>query len=897
MFRPDTAFRRKQLEYNRDFLLSVVEAMPTCMHLMNSRNEVVMWNEASVKLFGCAPSIERLGVLDDLSPEFQPDGELSALKAERFLACAYEKGRETFEWQHLDVFGNPVPTEVTIVKLDVIDEYGGNMIACFLRDLRHQYAIEEQNRQFSRKLKAIIDATPLSLNLWNRHFENVMCNKEAVELFRLESEQQYLEDFHLLSPEFQPDGQLSTEKARLKIEEAFLTGGCRFSWLHRTFDGEDIPAEITLERIDIQDDDGFDMVAGFTRDLRVFDGPRHSNGEGAGSMLRNLTDVSDNKRLVDELRIDAVFWDIVSDLSDELLFRLMVRSSTIEYLGKMRNMFNIDHYMEDFPDSIVERGNIYVEDIPAFLELARNMKAGIVKPMDMRFVLNDGRHHWFRIIYDCMYDEYGVPIMTAGKAVDIQAERELEQRAKIDLLTQCYNKVSFEEEVRTALAKEQKGAFLIVDIDDFKMVNDTLGHHFGDLVLVEVAQCLRSCFDKSDIVGRIGGDEFVVFSRSAGGRKAVEAQVRAAMEAVNDLYGDGEGGHRVSVSVGVACCPTDGADYSELYSASDEALYRSKGAGKNRCTFHDPGMELGFFQGRTRPDDDARRMGESFDAELVSTVFNLLYETSDIGISAKAVVKYLGHRLHVDCCYVFEATRERAAYRCTQIWGADGVEAGVPDTNDVPREKWCRLFESANVEGVVVCNDVNELEARGVFDIVGNPWARSLLHAQVSNEGNVETILWFESRAVGGVWSEREIASVVYASKMLSVFLRDERKNREVKESCLALDSLIEGSGTFTYVVDPHTFDILYANSRLREFSSEVQVGAKCHRAIRGSGVPCEDCPLPLLGDSDGLPPIELSDGGMELVSSVKRMVWKGNADAVMVNSMDVTDKKRYPTC
>lgn len=898
LFTPDAAFKRRQLAYNRDFLLSVVEAMPVSMHLMDSRYEVVMWNEATVRLFGCPPDAQRIGVLDELSPPCQPDGEPSFQKAQQLVARAMEEGRQTFEWLHLDAHGNPLPVEISIVRLDVIDDAGKNMIACFLRDLRPQRAAEERDRQFNRKLKAIIDATPLCLNLWNHRFENVMCNKEAVGLFGLESGRQYLEGFERLSPEFQPDGQRSGDKARAKIQEAFDTGGCRFSWLHCTLDGESIPAEITLARIDIQDEDGHDLVAGFTRDLRVFDGPRRSNGDGAGAMLRNLVDVSDSKRLVDELRIDAVFWDIVSDLSDELLFRLMVRTSTIEYLGRMRDMFDIDHYMEDFPESIVARGNIFADDVPAFRELASNMKAGVVRPVDLRFVMTDGRYHWFRVVYDCMYDEQGAPIMAAGKAIDVQAEKELEQQTD-DVLTQCLNKGSFEHEVGTALAEGEAGAFLIVDIDDFKAVNDTLGHHFGDIVLAEVAGCLRSYFGEDDLVGRIGGDEFVVFDRGAADRAVLEARARAAMEAVSALYADGSGDYRVSVSVGVARCPDDGAGYEELYRASDEALYRSKSEGKNRCTFFDGRRRLGASTGRTLPEDDARRTGEHFDAGLVSTVFNLLYETSDIDVSARAVAKYLGQSMAADSCYVYESASGGSFHR-TCSWCADGSEGeGGPAARaaDVACGRWGRLIGRTGDDGVVACRDAAELAGAAL-----DGRTRSLLHAHVRSGGDVVTIVGLESRTEGRAWSEREASSVLYASKLLSVFLLGDRKNREMErqsralqESCTTLESILEGSDAYTYVVDPATFDILYANRRVREHAPAAHEGAKCHAAIRRSGIPCADCPIRRLGDREGLPPLELDDGGRALVSSVRRIAWKDDLPAVMVNTMDVTDKAPYP--
>lgn len=900
-FTPDAAFRRMQLAYNRDLLLSMVKAMPVSMHLMDSRCEVVMWNDATLALFGYPPDVDRVDVFGELLPALQPDGTPSLKKAEDLVARARETGRETFEWLHLDVAGGQLPVEVTIIVLDVIDEYGEDMIACFLRDLRPQRESEERDRQFNRKLKAIIDATPLCLNLWNHRFENVMCNKEAVELFGLENEQDYLNGFDALSPEFQPDGASSKEKARAKIEEAFRTGGCTFSWLHRRPDGEDIPAEITLAKIDIQDEDGFDLVVGFTRDLRVFDGPRRSGGLGAGEVFRNLVDASDNQQLIDELRIDAVFWDIVSDVSDELLFRLMARTSTIEYLGRLRDSFDIEPRMEDFPNSVVERGNIHPDDVPAFLELARNMKAGIVRPVDLRFVMKGGGCHWFRIVYDCMYDEHGAPVMAAGKAIDIQAEKDFEQRSRVDLLTHCVNKVTFEEEVRGTLARtepDDEHALFIVDIDDFKAVNDLLGHHYGDLVLVDVAARLRLCFEAEAVIGRIGGDEFVVFAPGLTGRDRIRERARALVEVVADMDASTMAGRRISVSVGVALFPRDGRSYDELYQASDKALYQSKREGKNRFTLYSPELACGTMVNRTILDNASRMANEYFDADLVSTVFSLLYETSDMHASVNAVLKFLGMRLEADRCYLFESADGGATYSNTYEWCDVGIEPEIDGLQGIPRETWSDFFEQADPNGIVYCNDLSALKNAEAFEIMRVQGIRSFLHAQVSAKGVVATILGADDCRRARVWSEKEINSMLYASKILFTFLVGEQRNsalikkaEELGDSYATLEYVLEGSDTFTYVVDPATHDVLYANKRLRDQTPLACVGEKCYRAVRRKDAPCDNCPLPAMGERDDMPPLELMDNGMKMISSVKRIAWKDERTAVMVNVMDVTGR------
>ena len=114
-------------------------------------------------------------------------------------------------------------------------------------------------------LRTMMNATPLSINVWNEKFENMACNTAVVELFDLRNEGEYLERFFELSPPCQPDGRPSSEVAYEKISQAFREGRTVFPWMHQKLDGTPIPAEITLVRMPYQK--GY-IVAGYTRDLR-----------------------------------------------------------------------------------------------------------------------------------------------------------------------------------------------------------------------------------------------------------------------------------------------------------------------------------------------------------------------------------------------------------------------------------------------------------------------------------------------------------------------------------------------------------------------------------------------------------------------------------------------------
>ncbi|MCL2284317.1 MAG: cache domain-containing protein [Fibromonadales bacterium] len=120
-------------------------------------------------------------------------------------------------------------------------------------------------RDSNKLIGTIFDAMPLSSNIWNKNHENIETNLESVRMFELSSKKEYFDRFYDLSPEYQPNGKTSREMAFEKINKAFEEGFQKFEWMHQKFNGEQIPCEVTLVRIEFQ---GTYAVAGYTRDLR-----------------------------------------------------------------------------------------------------------------------------------------------------------------------------------------------------------------------------------------------------------------------------------------------------------------------------------------------------------------------------------------------------------------------------------------------------------------------------------------------------------------------------------------------------------------------------------------------------------------------------------------------------
>ncbi len=172
-----------------------------------------------------------------------------------------------------------------------------------------------------------------------------------------------------------------------------------------------------------------------------------------------------------------------------------------------------------------------------------------------------------------------------------ERNKSLEKKADKDLLTDVYNKIATEEKIKEYIERfsNQRGVFCLVDIDDFKNINDTRGHAFGDQVLKEIALRLETAFRVSDIVGRIGGDEFLVFVKNL--PEYITAEEEAAK--IENVFRDFKIGeyvkYSVTASVGVSAYPEDGTTFNELYVNADKAVYIAKKRGKNRAVVYKEG--------------------------------------------------------------------------------------------------------------------------------------------------------------------------------------------------------------------------------------------------------------------------------------------------------------------
>ncbi|MDP1613717.1 MAG: EAL domain-containing protein [Sulfuritalea sp.] len=224
--------------------------------------------------------------------------------------------------------------------------------------------------------------------------------------------------------------------------------------------------------------------------------------------------------------------------------------------------------------------------------------------MEYRLRHVDGSYRWIRDDGNPRYDSQGAFLGYIGFCVDISLQKEAEERIRslafYDPLTGLPNRRLLQDRLEKALAvssrHKREGAVLFIDLDNFKTLNDTLGHDIGDLLLQQVGQRLSGCVRESDTVARLGGDEFVVMLEDLSEDKLeaasqVEAVGEKILATLNQPYQLARYEYRNTPSIGVSLFANHEKSIDELLKQADLAMYQAKAAGRNAMRFFDPDMQ------------------------------------------------------------------------------------------------------------------------------------------------------------------------------------------------------------------------------------------------------------------------------------------------------------------
>lgn len=290
------------------------------------------------------------------------------------------------------------------------------------------------------------------------------------------------------------------------------------------------------------------------------------------------------KALEDEIEIMKERYRILEETTQGLLF---------EYLPKEDKMV----FSYNFPDNksrkeienytkfVKEKPLVHPEHLQKFLDtLFRACEEPEKGELEYLSKVSTGEFEWHKTYYSSIADQNGKIISVLGRIHNIHksaTERQkMEHRVETDSLTGLYNKETANQKISGWLKKypTREARMIMLDLDNFKKINDVYGHSFGDEVLKRVSSVLKQCFNKNALIFRFGGDEFVVFvvDEPLG---LVESRVDAMMQKITLEVREIE--QPLQCSAGIASRASKYDDFEDLFNRADNAMYMAKKAGKN----------------------------------------------------------------------------------------------------------------------------------------------------------------------------------------------------------------------------------------------------------------------------------------------------------------------------
>lgn len=313
-------------------------------------------------------------------------------------------------------------------------------------------------------------------------------------------------------------------------------------------------------------------------------------------MISTVQDVTEQKLTEQALRDSERRYQVMAESSPVGIFRLDPEGRCCHVNKRWREVAGLT------TAQALGRGweiGVHKDDQAAILETWRS--AVIERrsfKTECRFKSPGGRTTWVFCQIEPIFDQKDRIESFIGSITDIsrrkRTEEEIRQLAYYDQLTHLPNRSFFLEQLERALATAERTnrrvALLFCDLDNFKDINDSLGHDRGDLLLKGIAGRLNSCTRRGDTLSRLGGDEFVLLLPSIGTDREVVAVARKIQRAMKTPY-DLDGNEiYTTTSIGIAVCPEDGKTVQTLLKHADMAMYAAKGRGRNRYQFFSEGM-------------------------------------------------------------------------------------------------------------------------------------------------------------------------------------------------------------------------------------------------------------------------------------------------------------------
>lgn len=615
--------------------------------------------------------------------------------------------------------------------------------------------------------------------------------------------------------------------------------------------------------------------------------------DGIEHLYRILLNNTAIKKEIEELQLLVDRYHLLFSHANEIFFEWDLQTDEASFTNNFEKTFGYTVDEKHFGQYVMNNDYfVYHEDLPLLHKLIEQVRGGkSAADQELRIMKADGTYLWCRLRMIGQQHENGSMVSLLGTITDINSDKlilqDLQHQSERDALTNLYNRETATKLIEMYLqgrGENEKGALLVLDIDNFKKVNDQYGHTAGDTILISSGDTIRGLFRADDIIARLGGDEFMVLLKNISDKQAVVRCAEKIVANFQENVASQVPDCNISCSIGAAILPEDGAQFDRLFVNADKALLSAKENGKNQVAFFSEIDAETTMYISTRTAIESNKRTKLSNQSLTEHALSQLYQSGDVEGTIQSMMEMVGRQFNVCRVYIFENSPDNRFCSNTFEWCREGVASEMADlqglsyADDLPGYK-----SHYNAQDAFYCRDISVLpdELKKIFEPHN---VKSMLHCAIRDGGEFRGFVGFEDCTTYRVWTQEQTNILSSMAEVLGLFLLKKRAQDHLSALEDSLRAVFNSREDWVYAIDPENHKVLFVNDNARKEVPELCVGAHCYRAIMDQEQPCEDCPVQKIKNGEVIGESRIANAylGKCVHARASRVVWKGK-EAVLI--------------
>lgn len=408
---------------------------------------------------------------------------------------------------------------------------------------------------------------------------------------------------------------------------------------------------------------------------------------------------------------------------------------------------------EDAVDSVLK--SVDERDLDKFKNAVTECLEGDVEYLCYRIKSHTGRSIWVVAQFESGGVDDTKCVMIHFNDIDMLKENNKDNF--LDIL----DKTAIQDYAKSLIEQNKRFYLCIIDLDNFKNINDTYGHLYGDEVLISVSRALKEYTENTGVVGRFGGDEMMVILdkvTSYGELRVVMKNIRQGIEA---LYAESESNVKLTVSIGVSLFPDNSTKYDDLFKIADNMLYRAKAKGKNRYIIYEPAIHGDVLKAVEAKHEHMNASSMSKD-ELILKMLDLFVEKKTM--SMKIALQVVCDVFELDEAALFlKGNLTDAGTNFWAVYDMPYVNALFPG-----EEEFSWRFDS---NGLAVVNHVADLVEKSpkAYDYLSTQGIESIVVYRFMFNGNMCYITFAKRSKASRKWEDKDVSYLTLIGRMFEL--------------------------------------------------------------------------------------------------------------------------------